>query len=139
MLACKIPWALPRSMHEQETYYLLIASFSMRRHPFNVEPPLSTLLEHRFITPASLHYVRNHGPVPRIQWAQHRLAINGLVERPVVFTLDELIASFEHVHVLCTLTCAGNRRKVVPPGRISSISMMGTAHSYLTSFLSALG
>ena len=31
------------------------------RHPFNVEPPLPKLMEHGFITPASLHYVRNHG------------------------------------------------------------------------------
>ena len=31
------------------------------RHPFNVEPPLPKLMEHGFLTPASLHYVRNHG------------------------------------------------------------------------------
>ena len=33
------------------------------RHPFNVEPPLPKLMEHGFITPASLHYVRNHGNI----------------------------------------------------------------------------
>lgn len=84
----------------------------LRRHPFNVEPPLSALLAHGFITPASLHYVRNHGPVPRIAWGEHRLTVKGLVDRPAVFTMDELLSRFEHVDVLCTLTCAGNRRKV---------------------------
>ncbi len=80
-----------------------------------MEPPLSELLAHGFVTPASLHYVRNHGPVPRIEWGAHRLAVNGLVDRPAVFTMDELLGSFEHVDVLCTLTCAGNRRKVRAP------------------------
>lgn len=36
------------------------------KHPFNCEPPLSLLHSLGFITPAAVHYVRNHGPVPRI-------------------------------------------------------------------------
>lgn len=81
-----------------------------------MEPPPTTLMKYGFITPVSLHYVRNHGPVPKIQWSKHRLEINGLVDRPAVFTMDELISTFESVDVLCTLTCAGNRRKVtIPP------------------------
>ena len=82
-----------------------------RRHPFNVEPPLTTMLQAGFITPASLHYVRNHGPVPRLSWGAHRLAVNGLLGRPAMFTMDELLERFEEVTVTCTLTCAGNRRK----------------------------
>ncbi len=82
-----------------------------RRHPFNVEPPLTTMLQAGFITPASLHYVRNHGPVPRLSWGAHRLAVNGLLGRPATFTMDELLERFEEVTVTCTLTCAGNRRK----------------------------
>eukprot|EP01052_Picozoa_sp_SAG31_P019555 SAG31_NODE_1430_length_8385_cov_3.096186_9_plen_246_part_00 len=31
------------------------------KHPFNCEPPLDTLHAQGFITPPSLHYVRNHG------------------------------------------------------------------------------
>jgi nitrate reductase (NAD(P)H) len=46
------------------------------RHPFNVEPIPSRLFE-SYITPPSLHYVRNHGAVPQIKWEEHRLAING--------------------------------------------------------------
>ena len=34
------------------------------KHPFNVEPPLPLLMAHGHSTPASIHYVRNHGKVP---------------------------------------------------------------------------
>ena len=34
------------------------------RHPFNVEAPLPELWKRGFLTPASLHYVRNHGAAP---------------------------------------------------------------------------
>lgn len=84
----------------------------VHRHPLNVEPTPTALMKYGFITPASLHYVRNHGPVPKIKWSQHKLEINGLVERPTTFTMDQLLSTFEHIDVLCTLTCAGNRRKV---------------------------
>ena len=80
-----------------------------------MEPPPNVLMKHGFITPASLHYVRNHGPVPRIDWSEHRLRINGLVSKPMEFSMDQLLSQFEHVDVLCTLTCAGNRRKVPAP------------------------
>ncbi|OEL14524.1 Nitrate reductase [NADH] 1 [Dichanthelium oligosanthes] len=40
------------------------------KHPLNCEPPLARLMRHGFITPAPLHYVRNHGAVPRgADWA----------------------------------------------------------------------
>ena len=80
------------------------------RHPLNVEPP-PEILAQGFITPTSLHYVRNHGAVPRISWEQHRVAVKGLVDRPTVFTMDELVHGFEEVTIVATLTCAGNRRK----------------------------
>ena len=47
------------------------------RHPFNVEPPLSVLNEYRFITPCSLHYVRNHGACPQLKWEEHTISIGG--------------------------------------------------------------
>jgi hypothetical protein len=48
------------------------------RHPFNVEPPPNALMERGFITPTSLHYVRNHGPVPKLSWDTHRLTVGAL-------------------------------------------------------------
>ena len=80
------------------------------RHPFNVEPPLPKLMEHGFITPAALHYVRNHGAVPRIQWEEHRVTVGGLVDRPSTFTMDDLLAMPAR-ELPITLVCAGNRRK----------------------------
>ena len=44
------------------------------------------------ITPPALHYVSSHGSAPPdIDPSEHRLLISGLVDRPLVFTLDELM------------------------------------------------
>jgi len=80
------------------------------RHPFNVEPPLPKLMQQGFITPAALHYVRNHGAVPRIAWDEHRLSVSGLVDQPTTFTMDDLLAMPAR-ELPITLVCAGNRRK----------------------------
>ena len=47
----------------------------MCRHPLNCEPPLSMLMERGFITPVSLHYVRNHGAVPKLDWDTHKVKV----------------------------------------------------------------
>ncbi|KAL7509508.1 hypothetical protein ACHAXN_010964 [Cyclotella atomus] len=83
------------------------------RHPFNVEPPLSVHREYKFITPACLHYVRNHGAVPNLSWESHTLSIGGsnkLVPRPYEIGMDEL-AGMTPRELPVTLVCAGNRRK----------------------------
>lgn len=63
-----------------------------------------------FMTPVGLHFVRNHGAVPRLRWDQHTITINGLVDTPRTFTMDQLAALPTH-DVTCLLVCAGNRRK----------------------------
>lgn len=80
------------------------------RHPLNCEPPMEHLMSYGFITPPSIHYVRNHGPVPRIPWGEHRVTINGLVNQSMVLTMDEIVA-MPSVTLPVTLVCAGNRRK----------------------------
>lgn len=80
------------------------------KHPFNCEPPIGMLLDQGFITPVSLHYVRNHGKCPQMDWDSHRLRICGLVEKELEFTMDELVA-LPSVTMPITLVCAGNRRK----------------------------
>ena len=52
------------------------------KHPFNSEPPVPRLMAHGFITPAPLHYVRNHGSVPRVDWSTWTVEVTGLVRRP---------------------------------------------------------
>jgi len=81
------------------------------RHPYNVEPPLSMLLDQGFITPVSLHYVRTHGSTPRIGWDEHKLTIKGLVKKPLTLSMDELVNLVPSVTLPITLVCAGNRRK----------------------------
>uniref|UniRef100_J3LHH7 Nitrate reductase n=1 Tax=Oryza brachyantha TaxID=4533 RepID=J3LHH7_ORYBR len=81
------------------------------KHPFNSEPPLPRLMSHGFITPAPLHYVRNHGPVPKADWSTWTLEVTGLVKRPARLTMEQLVTGFEAVELPVTLVCAGNRRK----------------------------
>ena len=62
------------------------------------------------ITPSSLHYVAAHRGffVPEIDPKEHRLMIHGLVDRPLIFTLDE-VKRFPSVTRVHFLECIGNR------------------------------
>jgi sulfane dehydrogenase subunit SoxC len=51
--------------------------------------PLQDL--HGIITPNGLVYERHHAGVPRIDREQDRLILHGLVERPLVFTMSDLM------------------------------------------------
>jgi sulfite oxidase len=77
--------------------------------PFNAEPPLD-LLVRSLVTPIELFYVRNHGNVPEVDPAAYRLAVGGLVERPLQLSLENLRERFARVTLDATLNCAGNRR-----------------------------
>ncbi|CAL4967210.1 unnamed protein product [Urochloa decumbens] len=81
------------------------------KHPFNSEPPVPRLMAHGFITPAPLHYVRNHGAVPKADWSTWTVEVTGLVRRPCKLTMEQLVTEFEAVELPVTLVCAGNRRK----------------------------
>ena len=60
------------------------------------------------ITPNSLHYVvSHHAWVPKIDPQEHRLLINGLVDRPLIFTMEEL-KRFPSVTRNHFLMCAGS-------------------------------
>ncbi|CAI9114666.1 OLC1v1015438C1 [Oldenlandia corymbosa var. corymbosa] len=81
------------------------------KHPFNAEPPLPRLMHHGFITPVPLHYVRNHGPVPKGSWEDWTVEVCGLVKRPMKFSMEQLVKEFPAKEFPVTLVCAGNRRK----------------------------
>jgi sulfane dehydrogenase subunit SoxC len=59
------------------------------------------------ITPSALHFERHHSGVPKIDPNVHELLLDGLVERPLVFTLENLrrFPSVSRVHFI---ECAGN-------------------------------
>ena len=59
------------------------------------------------ITPSSLHYEVHRGGVPDIDPAQHRVLIHGMVDRPVILTLDE-IKRLPSVSRIYFLECGGN-------------------------------
>ena len=42
------------------------------------------------ITPSGVVFERYHGGIPNVNPDQHRLIIHGLVERPLVLTMDDL-------------------------------------------------
>lgn len=79
-------------------------------HPFNCEPPLSTLMECGAITPAPLHFVRNHGAVPQLSWDTHRVQVTGDVGRRLNISMHQLV-KMQAVTLPVLLVCAGNRRK----------------------------
>ena len=81
------------------------------RHPFNSEPQLTQLMNHGFITPDPLHFVRNHGPVPKGDWKDWSVEVTGLVKRPTRITMDQLVNEFKSKEFPVTLVCSGNRRK----------------------------
>eukprot|EP00274_Cyanoptyche_gloeocystis_P004548 CAMPEP_0196653062 /NCGR_PEP_ID=MMETSP1086-20130531/2635_1 /TAXON_ID=77921 /ORGANISM="Cyanoptyche gloeocystis , Strain SAG4.97" /LENGTH=940 /DNA_ID=CAMNT_0041984043 /DNA_START=132 /DNA_END=2954 /DNA_ORIENTATION=+ len=81
------------------------------RHPFNCEPPVALLRQQGFITDTSLHYVRNHGAVPKTTWESHRVLVDGLVNSPTSFSMADITTKFDSIAFPATLMCVGNRRK----------------------------
>jgi len=69
------------------------------------------------ITPASLHFVIAHGyEPPDIDPNEHRLLIHGMVDHPLIFTLDELkrLPSVTRIHFL---ECNADSAPSGPTGR----------------------
>jgi DMSO/TMAO reductase YedYZ molybdopterin-dependent catalytic subunit len=59
------------------------------------------------ITPSSLHFERHHSGVPALDPATHSLLVHGMVERPLIFTMDD-IRRFPSKSRICFLECGGN-------------------------------
>jgi sulfane dehydrogenase subunit SoxC len=89
------------------------------------------------ITPSALHYVNSHYNVPEIDPQQHRLLIHGMVDRPLIFTMEELkrLPSVSRVHFLeCNDNSAGSVRgakTVQAHGRTSCAEWSGVLLSTL--------
>ncbi|KAF2272837.1 uncharacterized protein EI97DRAFT_197518 [Westerdykella ornata] len=78
------------------------------KHPLNAEAHLSHLYDAGLITPNELHYVRNHGAVPRLLWEFHRLDVEA---GKLVLSMDDLKNKFGPINIPIALACDGNRRK----------------------------
>lgn len=73
------------------------------------------------ITPSALHFERHHAQVPNIDPRQHRLLIHGLVDRPLLFTVEDLMR-LPSVSRIYFVECSGNSN----PARRVSESAQGT-------------
>lgn len=60
-----------------------------------------------FITPNGLCFERHHGGVAEIAPSEHRLMINGLVETPLVFSMEDILR-FPRENQIYFLECAAN-------------------------------
>ena len=67
--------------------------------------PLEKL--HGTLTPADLHFERHHGGIPAIDAEQHALLLHGMVEKPLSFSLQDLLR-FPAVTRTCFIECSGN-------------------------------
>lgn len=65
---------------------------------------------HGIITPSALHFERHHNGVPMIDPDQHRLLVHGLVDRPLTFSMHDLMR-FPSVTRTLVIECSGNSGK----------------------------
>jgi sulfane dehydrogenase subunit SoxC len=63
----------------------------------------------RIITPSALHFERYHNGVSAIDPSRYRLRVHGLVDRPMMFTVEEL-KRFPSVSRFAFIECSGNTR-----------------------------
>jgi sulfane dehydrogenase subunit SoxC len=61
------------------------------------------------ITPNGLHHARCHAGVPAIDPDKHTLLVHGLVDRPLVFGMNDIVR-FPSVSRICFLECSGNSK-----------------------------
>ncbi len=110
----------------------------MRRLLIHSELPLNAesapdLLAEPGPTPTDAFFVRSHGRTPRIDPFGYRLTIDGLVDRPVELSLNDLRERFLTDTITATLQCAGNRRTALlrvrdVPGEVPwDVGAIGTA------------
>lgn len=59
------------------------------------------------VTPSGLHFERHHNGVPQIDPRQHRLLIHGLVDKPLLFSIEGLLR-YPLRSSFCFIECGGN-------------------------------
>jgi sulfane dehydrogenase subunit SoxC len=71
------------------------------------------------ITPNGLHYERHHAGVPHVDPDRHRLVAHGMVNRDMIFTVDEIrqFPSESHIYFM---ECSGNSVFTPPYGKTAA-------------------
>lgn len=62
---------------------------------------------HGIITPSALHFERHHNGVPAIESDRHRLVIHGLVDKPLMLSMSDLMR-FPSTSRTLFIECSGN-------------------------------
>src|SRR5689334_21483565 len=70
------------------------------------------------LTPIGLHYLLIHFDIPAVDATAWRLRVDGLVDRPLELSLDDLKARPTRTETV-TLECAGNGRALLAPRALS--------------------
>ncbi len=98
------PYGQP-SPHEQSVVRRYLPHIQPTRQASISFTPLQDL--HGIITPNGLFFERHHAGVPQIDPEAHRLVIHGMVERPLMFSMRDLMRypAVSRVHFI---ECAGN-------------------------------
>jgi sulfane dehydrogenase subunit SoxC len=81
------------------------------------------------LTPIGLHYLLTHYDIPHVDASTWRLEVDGLVERRLSLSLDEL-RTRPAIELAVTMECAGNGRAYVEPHVVSQpwlLEAVGTA------------
>lgn len=100
------------SFYKEDIYYPKLLTNT--QYPYNAETRLRHLTNN-FITPAGVHFVRNHNAVPDIDPAEYRLSVIGADDvgfdlPETIFTLEQL-KKFPKHSVTTVIQCNGNRRE----------------------------
>jgi len=98
------PYGLP-SPHEKHVVRRSVEWLTASRESSINFTPLHEL--EGIITPNGLCFERHHGGVAEVDPAKFRLMINGLVEKPLVFTMEDL-KRFPRANKIFFLECAAN-------------------------------
>jgi len=98
------PYGVP-SEHEKHVVRRSVEWLTATRESSINFTPLHAM--HGFVTPNGLCFERHHGGVAEVDPADHRLIIHGLVERPLIFTVQDILR-LPPVSRFHFLECAAN-------------------------------
>lgn len=86
----------------------------LTERPLNAETPPHLLDDE--VTPVARHFIRNNGIVPGdMDPADWRLRIDGLVDRPMTLSIEDMRNRFEVVTCRLVIECGGNGRAYFDP------------------------
>ena len=86
--------------------------FELSPLPTDLEMPVEGFVDE--ITPTESFFVRCHTYTPQVKMSNWKLTIDGLVEKPLTFTLDDL-KKLPRAEMTVVLECAGNGRSFYEP------------------------